>query len=113
MAAPTQLGEHIEFINDQEKQYFAEAMVGEEVLSFLNSTTGMYLHGCAKRTYQKCLEELFELDPFTAEGKKEHARLQREAWCAEQFMKWCKEAIETGRDAAVQLESYRDDLGED
>ncbi len=112
MAAPTQLNS-IEFINDQEKQYFAEAMVGEEVRDFLNSTAGRYLHGCAKRTYQKCLEELFELDPFTAEGKKEHARLQREAWCAEQFMKWCADAIVQGQQADTLLQNYRDDLGED
>jgi hypothetical protein len=111
VADPTQL-EHIEFINDQEKQYFAEAMVGEEVLNFLNSTTGMYLHGRAKKVYQKCITEMFELDPYTAQGKKAHARIQKEAWCAEQFIKWCSDAIIQGQQSDTLLRNYRDNLGE-
>ena len=107
MADPTQLG-HIEFINDQERQYYAEAMVGEEVLSFLNSTIGMYLHGRAKQIYQESIKEMFEIDPYSPEGKKAHARIKQEAWCAQQFMKWCTDAIIEGQQAAVQLENYRD-----
>ena len=110
-ADPTQL-EHIEFINDQEREYFAKAMVGEEVLSFLNSTTGMYLHGRAKQVFQKCITEMFELNPYTAKGKIEHERIQRKAWCAEQFMKWCGEAIFNGQQADKLLRNFRDDLGE-
>ncbi len=106
-ADPTQLG-HIEFVNEQEKEYFAEAMVGEEVLDFLNSTTGRYLHGRAKRVFQESVKKMFELDPYTAQGKIAHERIKREAWCAEQFMKWCADAIHAGRDAATQLNSYRD-----
>jgi len=109
MADPTQLGSHIEFINEQERQYFAEAMVGEEVNSFLNSTTGMFLHGRAKQVRQKCIEEMFDLDPYTPEGKKEHARIKREAWCAEHFIQWCSEAIIEGRQAAILLENYREE----
>lgn len=108
-AEPTQLGVgRVEFINDQEKQYFAEAMVGEDVQSFLNSTAGIYLHGRAKQVYERCREEIFEIDPYTPEGKKEHERIRREAWCAQQFLRWCAEAIMDGRNAATQLESYRD-----
>lgn len=108
MADPTQLGEHIEFVNEQERQYFAEAMVGEDVTSFLNSTVGMYLHGRAKQVYQESVREMFNIDPYTPEGKKAHTRIKREAWCAENFMKWCADAIIEGRQAAVQLENYRD-----
>ena len=109
MAVPTQQGVgHVEFINDQERQYFAEAMVGEDVRSFLNSTAGIYLHGRAKQVYAQCQKELFEIDPYTPEGKKTYERIRREAWCAQQFLRWCAEAIMDGQNAATQLESYRE-----
>ncbi len=106
-ADPTQLS-HIEFVNETEREYFAQAMVGEEVLSFLNTTTGMYLHGRAKQVFDERLKEMFDIDPYTPEGKKAHTRLRRDAWCAEHFMKWCVDAIEDGKTAATQLETYRD-----
>jgi len=106
-ADPTQLG-HIDFINEQERQYFAEAMVGEEVNSFLNSTTGMYLHGRAKKVYNESVQKMFDNNPYTAEGKQEYERLKRDAWCALHFMEWCADAIIEGQQAAVQLENYRD-----
>lgn len=108
-AEPTQLKiGRVEFINDQEKQYFAEAMVGEDVQSFLNSTAGIFLHGRAKQVFNKCQKEMFENDPYTPEGKKAYERIKRDAWCAEHFLKWCAEAIMDGRNAATQIESYRD-----
>lgn len=106
-ADPTQLS-HIEFINDQERQYFAEAMVGEEVTGFLNTTTGIYLHGRAKQVYNTCIKEMFDIDPYTQDGKREHARIKLEAWCAQRFMQWCADAIIEGQQAAVLLENYRD-----
>ena len=39
----------VEFINDQEREYFAEAHLGEQVRSFLVSPAGRYLHGRAKQ----------------------------------------------------------------
>ena len=110
VADPTQLS-HIEFVNDQERQYFAEAMVGEEVNGFLNTTIGIYLHGRAKQVYNACIKEMFDLDPYSPEGKKTYSRLKRDAWCAEHFMQWCADAIIEGQQAATQLETYRD--GED
>ena len=110
MADPTQLGDHIEFVNEQERQYFAEAMVGEEVTAFLNGTTGMYLHGRAKQVYQESIKEMFDIDPYTPEGKRAHARIKKEAWCAEHFMRWCAEAIIEGQQAGIQLENYRDEM---
>lgn len=100
---------HLSFVDEQEKQYFAEAVVGQEMLDFLNSTTGQFLHGCAKQVKQECVAKMFELDPYSAKGKKEHERIKREAWCAQHFMKWCAEAIQTGRDAETLLNDYRDD----
>ena len=106
-ADPTQLS-HIEFVNEAEREYFAQAMVGEDILSFLNTTTGLYLHGRAKQVFNECIKEMFEIDPYTPEGKKAHTRLKRDAWCAEHFMKWCVDAISRGNEAASQLEVNRD-----
>lgn len=111
MAAPAQ-SMNIEFINEQERQYFAEAVLGEDIRSFLVSTVGRFLHGRAKAVYDKCVDEVFALDPYTAEGKRERARLMADAWAAKHFMQWCSEAMQGGDIAATQLESYRDNLGE-
>ena len=98
----------VEFIDDQERQYFAEAMVGEEVNGFLNTTTGRYLHGRAKQVYDECVKEMFDIDPYTPEGKKKHEQLKRDAWCAHHFMIWCADAIIEGQQADTMLVTYRD-----
>lgn len=108
MADPTQL-DGINFINDQERQYFAEAVIGEEVRQFLVSSIGKFLHGCAKAEYDKCRDEMFDNDPYTYEGKKEHMRLKANAWAATHFLQWCVEAIQNGQNAATQLEGYREE----
>lgn len=108
-ADPTQLGQHIEFVNAEEQALFAEAMLGEEVVEFLNSNTGRYLHGRAKNIFDESLRKLYDIDPYSPEGKKEHSRLKMEAACAERFMMWCADVIQNGRTAGVQLENYRND----
>ena len=105
-ADPTQLG--IEFTDDQERQYYAEAVIGEDVRNFLNSTTGQLLKGRAEQVKQKCIEEMFEIDPYTPEGKKEHARIKQESWCANHFLLWCIDAIIEGNQAEVLLKQYRE-----
>lgn len=110
MADPAQLG--IEFVNEQERQYFAEAVIGEEVRQFLTSSVGKFLHGCAQAEYDKCRDEMFDNDPYTPEGKREYMRLKADAWAAAHFMQWCVEAIQNGNNAAVQLETYRQESGE-
>ncbi len=111
MTAPAQSLD-IEFINEQEREYFAEAVLGEDIRAFLVSSVGQFLHGRAKSVYDKCVDEVFALDPYTAEGKRELAQLKANAWAAEHFMQWCSEAIYNGDVAATQLESYRDTIGE-
>lgn len=110
MAEPTQraIG-HIEFISDQEQQFFAEAMLGESVRDFLVSDTGRYLHGRAKHDFNQCVKESFKIDPYTSEGKRQYENLKQKAQAAENFMKWCAEAIINGDTASTQLENYRQD----
>jgi hypothetical protein len=103
MADPTQL----KFINEQERQYFAEAVMGEEVRQFLTSSVGRYLHGCAKAEYDRCRDKMFDLDPYTPEGKRKYEQLKADAKSAQNFMKWCVEAITTGNEAEVMLKEMR------
>lgn len=108
MATPT-LPSDIEFVNEQERQYFAEAVIGEEMRQFLTSQVGRYLHGCAKQEYDRCRDKMFDCDPYTPEGKRDWTRLKREAAAAAHFMRWCVEAIQRGDQAAVMLETYREE----
>ena len=108
MADPT-LPSGIEFVNEQEREYFAEAVIGEEVRQFLVSTVGQYLHGCVKQEYDRCRDQMFDLDPYTPEGKREHTKLKREAAAAAHFMRWCVEAMTRGDQAGVMLENYREE----
>jgi hypothetical protein len=103
-ADPTQL----KFVNEAERQYFAEAVIGEEVRQFLVSTVGRFLHGCAKAEYDRCRDRTFDIDVYTQEGKKEYMNLKADAWAAAHFMQWCAEAIHTGDTAAVMLEQSGD-----
>ena len=108
MADPT-LPSSIEFVNEQERAYFAEAVLGEEVRQFILSDTGRYLHGRAKGEYDRCRDLMFDLDPYTPEGKKEFLRLKRESAAAAYFMRWCVDAITLGDQAATMLETYREE----
>lgn len=107
-ADPTQL-QDIRFINDQERTYFAEAVIGEEIRSFLVSEAGRYLHGCAKQEFERCRAEMFDFDPYTPEGKKRYESLKAAAWAAQHFMQWCVEAMQAGDNAGTMLEQMQEE----
>lgn len=105
MADPTQL----EFINEAERQFFAEAVLGEEVRQFLTSSVGRLLHGRAKAEYDECRDKMFDLvDPYTPEGKREFMKLKANAWAAQHFLQWCAETVVQGNEAEVMLNNSRD-----
>lgn len=106
MADPTQL----EFINEQEREYFAEAVLGEDARQFLQSSVGRYLHGCARQEYDRCRDKMFDTDPYTPEGKREWARLKQDAAAAAHFLRWCVDVIQRGDQAATMLETYREEV---
>lgn len=107
-ADPTQQSTHIEFASEQERTYFAQAVLGIEAREFLNSAVGRFLHGCAKQELNDCTAKLLKLNPYTPEGKREWEQLQLRAACAENFIKWCIEMINSGDNAEKHLEEYRD-----
>ncbi len=106
-ADPTQL-ENVEFINDAERQFFAEAVIGLEVKTFLTSQVGQLLHGCAKAEYDRCRDKMFDLDPYTAKGKQDYLKLKANAWAASHFMQWCTEAMHRGNEAEAMLNDSRE-----
>jgi hypothetical protein len=103
-ADPTQLFEGIEFVNEQERIYFSEAVLGEEAQQFLSSSVGRFLWGCAKSEYDRCRDRIFEIDPYTPEGKREYEQMKADAWAAQHFIQWCVEAIDRGNQAETMLE---------
>lgn len=98
-----QYGSHIEFTSQQEREFFAQAMVGIEVREFLTGETGRLLHGHATQKITECTERIFEIDPYTPEGKREYEKIKFEKMCADMFMRWCAEAIIEGNNAESQL----------
>ena len=100
---------NVEFIDSTEREYFEEAKLGEDVASFLNSAVGRYLHYRAKLEVEEVKDELLDFDPYSAEGRKQHAELQKKAAAAKNFMRWCSEAIKNGDMAYQQLQHIADE----
>lgn len=99
----------IEFINDQERIYFAEAHLGEQARDFLLSPIGRYLHGRAKQTVALGKDTLAAIeDPTTPEGVKIWKQTKQEMANAETFMSWLADAMVNGDTAAHALEEYRE-----
>lgn len=99
---------NVHFVSEQEREYFAEAHLGEQVRSFLVSATGRLLHGRAKQTIANGKDQLALLDPTTDEGVEKWKAIKQDMANAESFMQWCGEAIVNGDNAASQLEEYRE-----
>lgn len=102
-----------QFIDEQERLYYSQAKLGEDVRSFLNTDVGKYLHGCAKMELNEIRDELETVStellwarPFT---RRKIKRLQLRAEAARMFMRWVAEAIQEGDFAFRQLETYREE----
>lgn len=98
---------NVRFVDDREREYFAQASLGEDVRGFLVSPVGRYLHGCAQQEVDALRDELEKVNPDSFWGKRKLRKLQQRAAAARYFMTWCAEAIQTGEMAYRQLEEYR------
>ncbi len=109
MADPTRPDlRDVQFISDEEEKYFRTATIGVEAASFLQSDTGRHLWEKARIEYDKATDDLFKLDPYSAEGKRAFAEIKSRAWAAEHFMQWCVESIQDGKNAEAQLRHLRE-----
>lgn len=92
----------IEFINENERLTFARARLGSDVLDFLRSTTGRYLHGRAKEDWEQAKEELINASIFNLV---KYVRIRQRAKLAQMFMKYCVDAIQDGEVAYQELQN--------
>lgn len=96
--------DNIEFVSDQERLYFTQAKLGEDIISWLNGPIGRYLHGVAKQEIEELRTVLETCDPETRRGIRKIRKLQRKADAARYFMQWCTEAIQEGEFAFRALD---------
>jgi hypothetical protein len=92
------------FLNKQEEELFAEAMLGQQAIDFLNSDLGRVLRGYAEQEIQICQEKLLTT-PFWRWRK--IIKLQQRAAVAQQFLDFIREALLRGRVAEHNLEQLR------
>lgn len=97
----------ITFIDENERLYFAQAKLANDVLLFLRSPVGRYLHGRAKQQYEEAKEGALKCNPNSFFGRRKLKKLQQEAAQAHCFMQWCTDIISEGEFATQELEQYR------
>lgn len=99
--------ENVDFLDEKEREYFAEAHLGHQTKEFLHSPVGRLLHGRAKQALEAAQQKALEIDPDSEDALKQLRRVRQEAAIAQLFMRWCADAIENGSAAEVQLDEYR------
>lgn len=101
---------NVDFVDEQERALFGEALLGEDVLAFLKTPVGRYLHHRAKMEIQQCQVDALEVNPDGWSWLRARTKLraiQQRASAARLFMGWMADAITNGNQAATQLEEYR------
>lgn len=93
-----------QFINRQEEALFAEAMLGQNAIDFLNSDLGRLLRGYALQELMICQEKLLKT-PFWRWRK--IIKLQQRAAVAQQFVQFVYEAIQHGEVAEQNMKQMR------
>ena len=93
----------LEFVDHQEKVYFAKAQLGEQVRLFLVSPVGRYLHARAKQDYEEAKEEMVGANPDSLFGRRKLKKLQQKAEKASMFMRYLSDAIIEAEDASKHL----------
>lgn len=93
-----------QFLSNAEEELFAEAMLGQEAIDFLNSDLGRLLRGYAEQEVMICQQKLLTT-PFWRWRK--IIKLQNRAAVAQQFTNFISEALLRGRVAEQNLEQMR------
>lgn len=93
-----------DFLDDEEKILFAEAMLGEEAIRFLDSDLGRVLRGYAEQEREAAKEELLRTPSWR---KRKIDRLQQRAAVADQFLAFIREALMRGEVAHGNLKQMR------
>jgi hypothetical protein len=75
----------------------------EDVLEFLRSPVGRYLHGRAKLDLEAAKEDLLDCNPLSWWGRRKILKIQHRADIARSLMRYCVDAINDGNVAEKQL----------
>lgn len=94
-----------EFLSQEEEALFAEAMLGQEAVTFLNSDLGRVLRGYALQQREEAKEELLKTAPWR---KRKIESLQFKAAVANQFLEFVREAVMRGEVAHQGLVNLRE-----
>jgi hypothetical protein len=93
-----------QFLSDAEESLFAEAVLGQNAIDFLNTDLGRVLRGYAEQELEISKQKLLKT-PFWRWRK--IIKLQQRAAVAQQFLSFIQEALTRGRVAEQNLEQMR------
>jgi len=94
-----------EFLSREEEGLFAEALLGNEAIAFLNSDLGRVIRGYAMHERAEAKEALLTVWPWR---KRKIQQLQNKAAVAGQFLDFIAEAVMRGEIAHQGLKQLRD-----
>lgn len=95
--------DNLEFVSEQQKQWFEEARLGIEFESFLKGNVGRHLQGRAIAQYEEAKEQLLTCNSSSYLGRRRIKKYQQQAIMSDNFLKWCADAIKYGREAEALL----------
>jgi len=107
MSEATNSLQGIEFIDEREKLLFAKAKLGSDIVAFLKSDVGRYLHGRAKLEVQEAEGKMLECNLDSRFGRNKAKKLQSQVQNALNFMRYLADMINEGDCSMQDLESYR------
>jgi hypothetical protein len=84
------------------------AVLGQQIESFIKSDIGKYLQARAKKVYNTAVEDFKRLNPADIEMVR---KCQTEMWKAEAFMGWLEQGIQEGLNSLGILEGLDDETG--
>jgi hypothetical protein len=93
-----------QFLNKVEEELYAEVLLGDEAISFLNSDLGRVLRGYAIQEVEEAKTALLTCPWW---NKRKLQRLQFRAAVANQFLGFIQEALIRGRVAESNLKAMR------
>lgn len=97
------MSEDLDRFDDRERELYATMILREDVLEFLRSPVGRYLHGRAKLDLEAAKEDLLDCNPLSWWGRRKILKIQHRAGIARSLMRYCVDAINDGNVAEKQL----------
>jgi len=94
-----------QFLSRAEEELFAEVMLGDEAITFLNSDLGKVLRGFAEQEKDRAKEALATAPLWR---KRKLQQLQFDYAVANQFLSFVQEALVRGKVAEQNLTSMRE-----